>query len=78
MVKLRIFAGLTIPENAAALNLGRRTVDRQWAYASAWLRTGQAGRAVKAGRSEFFPEFFDFWPRIRALIYRGLVRRAAR
>ncbi len=39
IAKLRIFAGLTVPEIAAALNLGRRTVDRQWAFARAWLRT---------------------------------------
>ncbi len=39
IAKLRIFAGLTVPEIADALNLGSRTVDRQWAFARAWLRT---------------------------------------
>jgi len=39
IAKLRIFAGLTVPEIAEALNLGPRTVDRQWAFARAWLRT---------------------------------------
>jgi RNA polymerase sigma factor (TIGR02999 family) len=39
IAKMRIFAGLTIPEIADALNIGRRTVDRQWAFARAWLRT---------------------------------------
>ena len=39
IAKLRIFAGLTVPEIAEVLNLGRRTVDRQWAFARAWLRT---------------------------------------
>ena len=39
IAKLRIFAGLTVPEIAEVLNIGRRTVDRQWAFARAWLRT---------------------------------------
>ena len=39
VAKLRIFAGLTIPDIADALNLSPRTVDRQWAFARAWLRT---------------------------------------
>ena len=38
IAKLRIFAGLTVPEIAAVMNIGRRTVDRQWAFARAWLR----------------------------------------
>jgi RNA polymerase sigma factor (sigma-70 family) len=39
IAKLRIFTGLTVPEIANVLNIGRRTVDRQWAFARAWLRT---------------------------------------
>lgn len=39
IAKLRIFAGLTVPEIAAVMNIGSRTVDRQWAFARAWLRT---------------------------------------
>jgi len=39
IAKLRIFAGLTVPEIAEVLKLGPRTVDRQWAFARAWLRT---------------------------------------
>jgi RNA polymerase sigma factor (TIGR02999 family) len=37
LVKLRFFAGLTLGEAAAALGLARRTADRHWAYARAWL-----------------------------------------
>jgi RNA polymerase sigma factor (TIGR02999 family) len=37
LVKLRFFAGLTLDEAAAALGLARRTADRHWAYARAWL-----------------------------------------
>jgi RNA polymerase sigma factor (TIGR02999 family) len=37
LVKLRFFVGLTQEEAAAALGLPRRTADRTWAYARAWL-----------------------------------------
>ena len=37
LVKLRFFAGLSHEEAAAALGLPRRTADRTWAYARAWL-----------------------------------------
>jgi RNA polymerase sigma factor (TIGR02999 family) len=37
VVKLRIFAGMTIEETAQALGTSTRTVDRAWAYARAWL-----------------------------------------
>ena len=37
LVKLRYFAGLTIPEAAAALGISAATADRYWAYARAWL-----------------------------------------
>ena len=37
LVKLRFFAGLTLREAAESLGISRRTADRQWAYARAWL-----------------------------------------
>ncbi|TWU22853.1 ECF-type sigma factor [Novipirellula artificiosorum] len=37
LVKLRFFAGLTQGEAADALGIARRTADRYWAYARAWL-----------------------------------------
>lgn len=37
LVKLRFFAGLTIPEAAMALGISATTADRYWAYARAWL-----------------------------------------
>ncbi len=37
VVKLRFFAGLTIPEVANALGISRRTADSIWAYARSWL-----------------------------------------
>jgi RNA polymerase sigma factor (TIGR02999 family) len=39
VVKLRFFAGLTVPETAAALGISPRTADNDWAYARAWLVT---------------------------------------
>ena len=39
LVKLRYFAGMSIPDAAAALGVAPRTADRLWAYARAWLRT---------------------------------------
>ncbi len=38
LVKLRYFAGLSMTEIAAALNLPLRSVERQWTYARAWLK----------------------------------------
>ena len=37
LVKLRFFAGLTQEEAAEVLGVTRRTADRYWAYARAWL-----------------------------------------
>jgi RNA polymerase sigma factor (TIGR02999 family) len=38
LVKLRYFVGLTLGDAAAALGIPRRTADRMWAYAKAWLQ----------------------------------------
>jgi RNA polymerase sigma-70 factor (ECF subfamily) len=38
VVELRYFAGLTVEETAEALGIAPRTVKRDWAMASAWLR----------------------------------------
>jgi RNA polymerase sigma factor (TIGR02999 family) len=37
LVKLRYFAGLSIPQAAAALGVSARSADYLWAYARAWL-----------------------------------------
>src|SRR5205809_5647398 len=47
LVKLRYFAGLSLAEAAAALDLSERTAGRHWAYARAWLR-----RAVEGAREK--------------------------
>ncbi len=37
LVKLRLFAGLGLGEAAASLGIPRRSADRDWAFARAWL-----------------------------------------
>jgi|SRR5579884_969839 len=37
VVKLRYFAGLTVPQTAEVLGVSPRTVDSLWAFARAWL-----------------------------------------
>jgi RNA polymerase sigma factor (TIGR02999 family) len=47
VVKLRYFAGLTIEQTAAALDISVRTTNRHWAYARAWLYQ-QLSRQIEA------------------------------
>ena len=51
LVKLRYFAGLTIPQAAEALGISTSTADRSWAYARAWLHT-----ALKRDADDGAPE----------------------
>jgi len=37
LVKLRFFAGLTVPQAAAALGVSVATAERHWAFARTWL-----------------------------------------
>jgi RNA polymerase sigma factor (TIGR02999 family) len=50
LVKLRFFAGLTQEESARALGVTRRTADRYWAFARAWLIHALGGDEGAAGR----------------------------
>ncbi len=43
VVKLKYFAGLSIPQIAALLGISPRTADRRWAYARAWLHQELCG-----------------------------------
>jgi RNA polymerase sigma factor (TIGR02999 family) len=43
LVKLRFFAGMTLGESADCLAIPRRTADRQWAFARAWLADALGG-----------------------------------
>jgi RNA polymerase sigma factor (TIGR02999 family) len=44
LVKLRYFAGLTVPEAAAVLDVSPRTADFLWAYARAFLLRSLGGK----------------------------------
>lgn len=44
LVKLRYFAGLTLPQAAAILRLSTRSASRLWAFARAWLIDALDGR----------------------------------
>ena len=48
LVKLRYFAGMTIPQAAEALGIAPSTADRHWAYARAWLHA-ELSRGDPAG-----------------------------
>ena len=45
LVKLRVFAGVTVEEAARALGVSPRTAKRGWAYARAWLSRRLGGPA---------------------------------
>jgi RNA polymerase sigma factor (TIGR02999 family) len=44
IVELRFFGGMTMREIAAEMNLGLRTVEKEWAMSRAWMR-----RALRRG-----------------------------
>jgi RNA polymerase sigma factor (TIGR02999 family) len=48
LVKLRYFAGLSIPQAAAALGVSPRSADSLWAYARAWLLRSLGGAEANA------------------------------
>jgi RNA polymerase sigma factor (TIGR02999 family) len=43
LVKLRFFAGLSMPEAAATLNISLATAERWWQYARTWLYAALGG-----------------------------------
>jgi RNA polymerase sigma factor (TIGR02999 family) len=49
IAELRFMAGLTIEETADALNVSHATVEREWAFARAWLRRA-LGHDDRAGK----------------------------
>jgi RNA polymerase sigma factor (TIGR02999 family) len=54
IVELRFFAGLTVEETAAVLNISPATVKRDWSMARAWLsrqiKRGDGGNKARVGK----------------------------
>jgi RNA polymerase sigma factor (TIGR02999 family) len=49
VVKLRVFAGMTVEEAAALQGVSPRTAKRNWAYARAWLGREMAANSSRQG-----------------------------
>lgn len=43
VVEMRVFGAMSVEEIGTVLGIGKRTVDREWALARAWLRNELAG-----------------------------------
>jgi len=53
LIKLRFFGGLTMEQAAEVLGIARRTADRNWAYARAWLHK-ENSEGDEADQSQIF------------------------
>lgn len=55
IVELRFFAGLTVEETAAVLDISPATVKRDWSMARAWLsrqiKRGEGGNKARVGKN---------------------------
>jgi RNA polymerase sigma factor (TIGR02999 family) len=54
LVKLRFFAGLTMPEIAQVLKISLATAERRWTYARTWLYAELRYRGNSADSQEIF------------------------
>jgi RNA polymerase sigma factor (TIGR02999 family) len=52
VVKLRYFAGLTMPQVAESLDIPLRTAERNWTYARTWLRRALSDPAAADAANE--------------------------
>lgn len=52
IVMFRYFAGLTASQTAEALGVTERTVERDWKFIKAWLRTRMTGRMTGTTESD--------------------------
>ncbi|MDB4778085.1 ECF-type sigma factor, partial [bacterium] len=46
LVKIRFFAGLTMPQAAETLGISLRTAERHWTFARVWLQE-EIGRSIE-------------------------------
>ena len=51
LVKLRYFAGLTIPEASRAIGVSRATGERYWTFAKAWLHLQLSNGEEQSGKN---------------------------
>ena len=56
VVSLRFFAGLSVEETAAAMDLSPATVKNEWAFARAWLHREMSGRPRAPGAGTDGPQ----------------------
>ena len=65
LVKLRFFAGMTLGDAADALGIPRRTADRHWAFARAWLADAACRRVIRKffGSAGALPGRTGHWER---------------
>src|SRR5262245_54854035 len=59
LVKLRVFAGLTVEQAASALGISRTTAWRHWIYARAWPRAEFGDQTSRPSRGDFSQSFRD-------------------
>ena len=52
VVSLRFFAGLSVEETAAAMDLSPATVKNEWAFARAWLHREMSGARAPRARTD--------------------------
>ena len=55
LVKLRFYAGMTMPQAADVLGISLSTAERQWAFSRAWLYS-RLGEETKNEKNEQIPE----------------------
>ncbi len=66
LVKLRYFAGFSLPEAAKLLGIPQSTAYDQWTYARAWLRCAIESPERIVSSIGVFPDFCGFSRKIRA------------
>jgi len=54
IVELRFFGGMTMREIASEVNLGLRTIEKEWAMARAWMRRELRSKEPDEGDSSLF------------------------
>ena len=67
LVKLRFFAGLTMPEIARVMKISLATAERHWTYARTWLYAELKDRGDSARSLKIFLEALRGFARFRRI-----------